>query len=83
MRLSERSLKRSDLLKAVDSLEIIESYPDDKYFPSYLLFGLANAEVFHVLVGVDLSEKNIRIITAYKPNSAEWSNDLRIRRTPS
>jgi hypothetical protein len=81
MRLSERSLKRSDLLRSVDSFEIIESYPDDKYFPSYLLYGRVDNEVFHLLVGVDVDGKNIRIITVYRPDQAKWDKALKRRAT--
>jgi hypothetical protein len=37
MRLKQRSLGSEILVKGTDSLEIIESYPDDKYLPSFLL----------------------------------------------
>ena len=37
MRIQERSLPRQWILDAVDSYDIIESYPEDKYLPSYLV----------------------------------------------
>ena len=34
MRLAGRFLTRAEILDAVDSYEIVESYPEDKYLPS-------------------------------------------------
>jgi hypothetical protein len=39
MRLAGRHITRDEILEAIDGYEIIESYPDDKYLPSYLLLG--------------------------------------------
>jgi len=38
MRMKKRLIPRDAILHAVTSYEIIESYLDDKYLPSYLLF---------------------------------------------
>jgi hypothetical protein len=37
LRLKGRFVLRQTILDAVDSYEIVESYPDDKYLPSYLV----------------------------------------------
>lgn len=37
MRLERRHITRDEILSAVDSYAIIESYPDDKYLASYLV----------------------------------------------
>jgi len=47
MRLQQRGLDAQALRNAIDSLEIIEAYPEDKYLPSFLLRGEANGAVFH------------------------------------
>lgn len=43
MRMSARSIGRSEILLAADSHEIIEAYPEDKYLPSYLVGGCMGA----------------------------------------
>jgi hypothetical protein len=68
------------ILEAVESFEIIEAYPADKYLPSYLVFFRSEGSVFHVLVAVDVAGENIRIITTYRPNPEEWEADLKTRR---
>jgi hypothetical protein len=80
MRLERRHITRDDILAAVDSYTIIESYPEDKYLPSYLVLATAN---FHVLFAVDVAEDNVRVVTAYRPDPDQWELDLRKRRSPS
>ena len=67
-------------MTALDSYEIVEAYPEDKYFPSYLLLGRHGADAFHVLVGTDVEGQNVRIVTAYYPSPEEWEPDLITRR---
>lgn len=80
MRLEGRSISRLAILESVETFEIIESYPEDKYFPSYLVFAQHGGEVIHVLFATDVAGDNVRIVTAYKPDSTEWESDLRTRR---
>jgi hypothetical protein len=83
MRLGERSLTRERILNAVDSFEINEQYPKDKYLPSYLIRAEAGEVVFHVQIAGDVAGENVRIVTAYVPDSREWHKDLRTRRERS
>jgi hypothetical protein len=80
MRLSGRFITRESILGAVDTLELVEAYPDDKYLPSYLVLGRADPDTFHVLVAVDVEGDNVRIVTAYRPDVGEWLEDLKTRR---
>jgi hypothetical protein len=79
MRLKQRSLGSEILIKGVDSLEIIESYPDDKYLPSFLLRGVSETVVFHALVAADVEARNVRIVTMYIPAPEEWDSEFRRR----
>ena len=80
MRLAGRHITRSEILEEIDGYEIVESYPDDKYLPSYLLLGKAAGVNFHALFAVDVEGDNVRIVTAYRPNPNEWETDMRTRR---
>ena len=80
MRLKGRSISRETIISSRNSFEIIEKYPEDRYFPSYLLFSVYRGEIFHVLCATDVEGDNIRIITAYRPNPEEWEADLKTRR---
>jgi hypothetical protein len=80
MRLAGRFIPREVILAAVDSYELVEAYPDDKYLPSYLFLGRHGSEVFHVLCAADVEGDNVRVVTAYRPDSREWRADLKTRR---
>ena len=80
MRLRQRIIGREAIISAADSYEIVEAYPEDKYFPSYLLLGRHGADAFHVLVATDVEGQNVRIVTAYYPSLEEWEPDLKTRR---
>lgn len=80
MRLLQRSIPRSWILQSIDNYILIESYPEDKYLPSYLVWSNYESVIFYILFGVDFEENNVRIITAYKPDPNEWTNNLQERR---
>ena len=58
---------------------IIKSYPEDKPFPSYLVLGIANNRILHLVVSSDES-KNCFIITAYQPDADLWSDDFTLKK---
>ncbi len=80
MRLAGRFIPRESILAAVDALELVEAYPDDKYLPSYLVLARAGPDAFHVLFAVDVEGDNVRVVTAYRPDVEEWQDDLKTRR---
>ena len=82
MRLQRRSIARQAILEAVDTYEIIEAYPEDKYFPSYLVLATHHEERLHILFATDIEGTNVRIVTAYRPSPDEWESDGKTRRTP-
>ena len=80
MRLAGRYISRDELLDATETYEIIESYPEDKYLPSYLVWATSGGGPFHVLFAADIDGNNVRIVTAYRPNADEWESDLKSRK---
>ena len=80
MRLGQRFISRETITAGAGSYEIVEAYPEDKYFPSYLLLGHVGEEVFHALFGADVGGQNVRVVTAYYPSPEEWEEDLKTRR---
>lgn len=82
MRLRGRFIPRQAVLDAVESYEIIEAYPGDKYLPSYLALGRSAGEAFHILFAADVEGNNVRVVTAYRPGKGEWEDDLKSRRAP-
>ncbi|MFW5636377.1 MAG: DUF4258 domain-containing protein [Thermodesulfobacteriota bacterium] len=80
MRIMQRGIFRKALIRSVDTFQIIEDYPMDKYFPSYLVFARDRGDILHILFAIDAEEDNIRVITAYRPKRDEWSADFKTRR---
>ena len=81
MRLKGRTLSREALLRSLESYEVLEAYPDDKYLPSYLVYCDSQEGVAHIHIAADVAGDNIRIVTAYRPNLHEWEPGLKRRRT--
>jgi len=76
-RMIERSIDRTEVEQSVLTGEIIAEYTDDKYSPSCLIYGKTKeGRVLHVHISIPPS---VVVITAYKPDPAEWINH-RIRR---
>lgn len=80
MRLADRFVPREAIVSSADSFELKESYPDDKYLPSYLVFAGHAHGAFHVLFAADVEGDNVRVVTAYRPDPREWHADLKSRR---
>ncbi len=64
----------------MDSFALIESYQEDKYLPSYLIYAVHQNQVFHILFAVDAKENNVRVVTVYRPDIKKWHKDLKTRR---
>lgn len=80
MRMGLRAITRDIVVQTVDSYEIIESYPADKYLPSYLVYAIVNSKVIHILFAVDVTNNQVRVVTAYYPKPELWSKDLKRRK---
>jgi len=81
MRLKGRFVARQAILDSVDSYELVESYPRDKYLPSYLFLARPLGDAIHVLFAADVEGDNVRVVTAYRPSPDEWMDDLKTRRS--
>jgi hypothetical protein len=80
MRLKGRFVARQAILDSADSFELVESYPEDKYLPSYLFLARPLGDAIHVLFAADVARDNVRVVTVYRPSAEEWMADLKTRR---
>ncbi|MCH7732954.1 MAG: DUF4258 domain-containing protein [Candidatus Marinimicrobia bacterium] len=80
IRLKERFIPREAVLNSVDTYEIIEEYPEDKYLPSYLIYAEYKGEIIHIQIAADFENNNVRIVTAYRPTLNKWEQDFKSRR---
>lgn len=68
-----------EIEEAIESGEVIEDYPDDKYGPSCLVFGRTLAgRPLHIQCSYPTREK-VKIITVYEPDPKQWIG-FRLRR---
>ena len=69
-----RNIKVHEIKEALLSGEMIEDYPNDKYGPSCLVFGLSDAgRPLHVQCSYPIRPL-VKIITVYEPNPLQWIN---------
>lgn len=76
-RMMERSITREEIVHCAQYGEIIESYPNDYPFPSFLVFELEK-EPLHIVMA--LEGETCYIITAYRPNIEEFEDDFKTRK---
>ena len=67
-----RQISIQEVRESIVNGEIIEDYPEDKYGPSCLIFGLTERNrPLHVHCSYP-SRPLIKIVTLYEPNPARW-----------
>ena len=79
-RIVQRNISEREIREAADLAVIIEDYPDDKYYPSYLLLGFTQRDrPLHLHVS-RMPGDYTRLITIYEPNSQEWVDNYSKRK---
>ena len=74
-----REISVQEIRSAVSVGEIIEDYPDDKYSPSCLIFGMTdNKRPIHIQCSYP-ARSIIKVITVYEPDPERWI-DFKIRK---
>lgn len=79
-RMMQRGIRRDDVMKVLLSGEVIEDYPDDRPFPSALLFDMIESRPLHVVVALSPASQYAYIITVYEPDPDRFGPDFRTRR---
>ncbi len=78
-RMFERDIFEEDIEDAIENGEIIEKYPDDKPYPSFLALKIFQKPL-HVVFAKNVNENQIIVITAYYPDREKWSEDFKTRK---
>jgi len=74
-----RHISVQELREAIAVSEVIEEYPDDKYGPSCLVFGVTlTRRPIHIQCSYP-SRPLVKIITLYEPDPQRWV-DFKVRR---
>lgn len=82
MRLEELGrIKEHEVFRTIQSGGIIESYPDDKPYPSVLIFGrTGQGRPIHIVCALPEHVNILIIVTVYIPDPEKWVNfERRVR----
>lgn len=80
-RMDERNISVLDIIDCMNKGKIIEQYPDDKPYPSCLIFSyVVNNRPIHVVAALDIENLSLRVITTYQPDELKWINYIERRR---
>lgn len=76
-----RGISKREVEVVLRAGEIIATYPNDKPYPSRLMFCMVGFRPIHVVVAQDESDE-CYVVTAYEPDSKIWENNFKTRRKP-
>ncbi len=81
-RMEQRNIFVVDVLRGLDTAEIVEDYPDDPRGPSVLTLSYDGAGLpIHVLWGIAKNNTSVaNLVTLYRPDLLEWFDDWKIRK---
>lgn len=77
-RMMERMIFRQEVLDTILSGEVIEDYADDFPLPSCLILGIHEQKPLHVVAAI--SDSDIVIVSAYRPDESRFEPDFKTRR---
>lgn len=80
-RMLQRGIRSTDIEIVAESGEAIETYPEDTPFASRLVLGYASGKPLHVVLADEPGADRTYVITAYYPDSEQWTDDFRRRKT--
>jgi len=74
-----REISVQEIQSVISKGEIIEDYPDDKYWPSCLIFGITEqGRPIHIQCSYP-SRPTVKVVTVYEPKPEKWI-EYKIRR---
>ena len=78
----KRNIFGQEVLDVLTDGFIIEEYKDDFPFPSVLVNGKSiQNRYIHIVVGIDIEQKRLFVITVYEPDPLIWKDNYS-RRIP-
>jgi beta-phosphoglucomutase-like phosphatase (HAD superfamily) len=76
-RMFERRIGLEDVHTVIAHGEVIQTYPDDKPYPSRLLLGWIGTRPLHVVVAEDSEDGILIVVTAYEPDPIQWDSGFK------
>lgn len=79
-RMFQRRVSEEEVTQVVVAGNTIETYPEDKPFPSRLMLGWTGSRPVHVVVADNVAAQEAIIITVYQPDPEEWEAGFKRRK---
>jgi hypothetical protein len=79
-RMFQRQISVLDIQIVLTSGEIIEAYPDDIPYASYLMLGWCGTRPVHIVAADDTAAGETIIITVYEPDLTNWEDGFKRRK---
>lgn len=76
-RMFQRGISEEDILRVLETGEVIQEYPEDQPYPSRLVLGSRGSQPMHVVVADNRDDHEIVVITVYEPDPAQWEPNFR------
>ena len=80
-RMFERGISADDVHRALANGRVIEEYPADTPYPSFLWLGFAGERPLHIVFADSQDSGERIIITVYQPDPVLWAEDFARRRS--
>jgi hypothetical protein len=75
----ERNISTEEVKEVLRLGEVIENYPDDKPYPSYLVLGIVSHRPIHVVAADNSADSESVVITVYEPDPSQWDPTFKRR----
>ncbi|HEX6817538.1 MAG TPA: DUF4258 domain-containing protein [Ktedonobacterales bacterium] len=79
-RIAQRSISIAEVRQVLTTGTVIEDYPQDTPYPSYLMLGIVAGRPLHVVAGDNVADQETIVITTYEPDPSQWTPDFTRRR---
>jgi len=76
----KRAISTDEVEYVLQYGETINDYPEDKPYPSKLLFAFYNQRPLHIVCCYNMQEDIFIIITVYQPTTEVWKSDYKTRK---
>jgi hypothetical protein len=78
--MAQRGFSEEVVKQILRSGNVIEDYPQDTPYPSYLMLGWVSHRPVHVVAADNRTEKQTIVITVYEPDPKQWDTKFERRK---
>ena len=79
-RMLERNIPTDEVKEILRTGKVIENYPHDKPYPSYLILGRLLHRPIHVVAADNTPDGETVVITVYEPDLTQWDSKFERRK---